>query len=46
VAAHPDALDVSKFGDDDEAFTKVKAGFKPDLAIPATTRSCAGKTPG
>jgi len=46
VAAHPDALDVSKFGDDDEAFTKVKAGFKPTSPIPATTRSCAGKTPG
>ena len=34
VAAHPDALDVSMFGDDDDAFTKVKAGFRPDIAHP------------
>ncbi|WP_295532691.1 extracellular solute-binding protein [uncultured Thioclava sp.] len=34
TAAHPDALDVSVFGDDDDAFTKVKAGFHPDLAHP------------
>ncbi|MDY0885564.1 ABC transporter substrate-binding protein [Dongia soli] len=33
-AAHPDSLDVAMFGDDDEAFTKVKAGFRPDLAHP------------
>src|SRR3954447_18893405 len=33
-AAHPNSLDVSKFGDDDDAFTKVKAGFRPDLAHP------------
>src|SRR5262249_51488865 len=34
VAAHPDALDISMFGDDDDAFTKVKAGFRPDIAHP------------
>jgi len=34
IAAHPDALDVSMFGDDDDAFTKVKAGFRPDIAHP------------
>ncbi len=32
--AHPGALQVTMFGDDDEAFTKVKAGFKPDIAHP------------
>lgn len=32
--AHPDAVEVSVFGDDDDAFTKVKAGFHPDLAHP------------
>ena len=34
IAAHPDALDASVFGDDDDAFTKVKAGFRPDIAHP------------
>jgi spermidine/putrescine transport system substrate-binding protein len=33
-AAHPDAVDTSVFGDDDDAFTKVKAGFHPDIAHP------------
>lgn len=32
--AHKDGLDVSIFGDDDDAFTKVKAGFHPDVAHP------------
>jgi spermidine/putrescine transport system substrate-binding protein len=31
---HPDAVDISFFNDDDEAFTKVRAGFRPDLAHP------------
>ena len=34
LAAHPDGVEASVFGDDDEAFTKVKAGFHPDLAHP------------
>jgi spermidine/putrescine transport system substrate-binding protein len=34
LAAHPDAVDASTFGDDDDAFTKVKAGFHPDVAHP------------
>jgi len=34
TAAHPDGVDISVFGDDDDAFTKVKAGFHPDLAHP------------
>ncbi|MEJ0097689.1 MAG: ABC transporter substrate-binding protein [Bauldia sp.] len=34
LAAHPDGVDISTFGDDDDAFTKVKAGFHPDLAHP------------
>lgn len=34
VAAHPDAVEISMFGDDDDAFTKVKAGFHPDVAHP------------
>src|SRR5262245_13249710 len=33
-AAHPGGLASTLFGDDDEAFTKVKAGFKPDIAHP------------
>jgi spermidine/putrescine transport system substrate-binding protein len=32
--AHPDGVETSVFSDDDEAFTKVKAGFHPDLAHP------------
>jgi len=34
LAAHPGAVDIAKFGDDDEAFTKVKAGYHPDIAHP------------
>jgi spermidine/putrescine transport system substrate-binding protein len=34
LAAHPGQVDIPKFGDDDEAFTKVKAGFHPDIAHP------------
>ena len=34
TAAHPDSVDISVFGDDDDAFTKVKAGFHPDIAHP------------
>ena len=34
TAAHPDAVEISVFGDDDDAFTKVKAGFHPDVAHP------------
>ena len=34
LAAHPGAVDASTFGDDDDAFTKVKAGFHPDIAHP------------
>lgn len=32
--AHPDGIEYSMFGDDDDAFTKVKAGFRPDVAHP------------
>jgi len=32
LKAHPDSIEYSMFGDD--AFTKVKAGFHPDLAHP------------
>jgi len=31
---HPGAVEFSFFGDDDDAFAKVKAGFRPDLAHP------------
>ena len=31
---HPDGVAASIFGDDDDAFTKVKAGFHPDVAHP------------
>jgi spermidine/putrescine transport system substrate-binding protein len=34
LAAHPDGVETSVFGDDDDAFTKVKAGFHPDVAHP------------
>ena len=34
LAAHPDGVEASMFGDDDDAFTKVKAGFRPDVAHP------------
>lgn len=34
LKAHPDAVTISVFGDDDDAFTKLKAGFRPDLAHP------------
>ena len=34
LAAHPDGVEASVFSDDDEAFTKVKAGFHPDIAHP------------
>jgi len=34
LANHPEGIDVSLFGDDDEALTKVKAGFRPDVAHP------------
>jgi spermidine/putrescine transport system substrate-binding protein len=34
LAAHPDAVEATIFSDDDDAFTKVKAGFHPDLAHP------------
>ena len=34
LAAHPDGVEFSMFGDDDDAFTKVKAGFSPDVAHP------------
>jgi len=31
---HPEGVDITVFGDDDEALAKVKAGFHPDLAHP------------
>lgn len=34
LAAHPDGVEATLFGDDDDAFTKVKAGFRPDVAHP------------
>lgn len=34
LKAHPGAVDISVFGDDDDAFTKLKAGFRPDIAHP------------
>jgi spermidine/putrescine transport system substrate-binding protein len=34
LIAHPEGIDISMFGDDDDAFTKVKAGFHPDVAHP------------
>jgi spermidine/putrescine transport system substrate-binding protein len=34
LEAHPDGVEASVFGDDDDAFTKVKAGFRPDIAHP------------
>ncbi|GAB0117804.1 extracellular solute-binding protein [Acidisoma sp. 7E03] len=37
---HPEGLNISVFGDDDEAFAKVRAGFHPDIAHP-----CVDKLP-
>ena len=34
LAQHPGEVAASVFGDDDDAFTKVKAGFHPDVAHP------------
>ncbi|MDH6233227.1 spermidine/putrescine transport system substrate-binding protein [Mesorhizobium soli] len=34
LAQHPDSVEFTMFGDDDDAFTKVKAGFRPDIAHP------------
>ncbi|MFT8804416.1 MAG: extracellular solute-binding protein [Acetobacter aceti] len=34
LKAHPDSISISMFDDDDDAFTKLKAGFHPDLAHP------------
>ncbi len=34
LAKHPDDVEISTFGDDDDALTKVKAGFHPDIAHP------------
>ncbi|TIO38460.1 MAG: spermidine/putrescine ABC transporter, partial [Mesorhizobium sp.] len=34
LTAHPDGVEATIFGDDDDAFTKVKAGFRPDIAHP------------
>src|SRR6476660_4525162 len=34
LAQHPGGVAASVFGDDDDAFTKVKAGFHPDVAHP------------
>jgi len=34
LAANPDAVEATIFSDDDDAFAKVKAGFRPDLAHP------------
>lgn len=34
MAAHPEGFEAPTFGDDDDALTKVKAGFHPDLAHP------------
>lgn len=31
---HADGVETTLFGDDDDAFTKVKAGFRPDIAHP------------
>lgn len=31
---HPEGVGITLFGDDDEAFAKVKAGFRPDIAHP------------
>lgn len=33
-AAHPKKVDITVFGDDDDALSKARAGFHPDLAHP------------
>jgi spermidine/putrescine transport system substrate-binding protein len=34
LAAHPEGVEATVFGEDDDAFAKVKAGFSPDIAHP------------
>ncbi len=34
LAAHPDGVEATVYGDDEEAFAKLKAGFHPDIAHP------------
>jgi spermidine/putrescine transport system substrate-binding protein len=34
IAAHPDGVEATMFTDDDDAFAKVKAGFRSDIAHP------------
>lgn len=37
-AAHPEGADIAVFGNDDEAFAKIRAGFSPDIAHPCIDR--------
>ncbi|WP_199897834.1 hypothetical protein [Acetobacter papayae] len=46
LKAHPGAVDISVFGDDDDAFTKLKAGFRLMSRIRAMIRSSAGTRQG
>lgn len=44
--AHPDSLEAPLFGDDDEALTKVQAGFNPDVVHPCYDKVLRWKDAG
>lgn len=44
--AHPDGIDAPLFGDDDEALTKVQAGFSPDVVHPCYDKVLRWKDAG
>lgn len=44
--AHPDGMEAALFGDDDEALTKVRAGFNPDLVHPCYDKIVRWKDAG
>jgi len=46
IQAHPDGIDAPLFGDDDEALTKVQAGFSPDVIHPCYDKVLRWKDAG
>jgi spermidine/putrescine transport system substrate-binding protein len=46
LAEHKEGVDITVFGDDDEALAKVKAGFHPDIVHPCTDKLPEWKAAG
>ncbi|MBV1836814.1 ABC transporter substrate-binding protein [Acetobacter estunensis] len=46
LKSHPGTISASVFGDDDDAFTKLKAGFRPDIAHPCYDKIIRWKDAG